>query len=959
MPERLLMPVLAVGWALVTFLGQGLLIGLAVALSLRLARGRSADLRYAIASAGLLVMAACPVWSTARGIASGRWEPRVVLVPISPVGGATERKAHAVEVKPIAPVFVGRPSRGSEPGVIPSGGPRAMSPARGWRERVEAGLPYVVGAWMVGVGLFALRLLKGLAEVGALTRSGLVEPTGELLATIGRLAERAGVGRRVGWFFSERVEVPTVVGWLRPRILIPMESLAKLTLDQLEALLAHELAHVLRHDYVVNLLQVGVESLLFFHPAVWWVSGRMRLERENCCDDMAVALCGGDRRRLALALFRFEEQRGSTLKLSASGGSLVARIRRLVAPASYSRSSRAASGWAGAGILAMALALFALPWLAAPTRAKEEAPPSGKPTVHGRVVDEQGKPIAGATVRLYRREGRYERRHPLVSQTTSAADGAYALEAPLRKLERARPGSLPPYVLIADYPGKAVGWRTIPLKSEAFEGDILLTAPNERSITVVDGEGTLVPGVKVTTFAMGDPASASPHFRDVMELLRPDDGPLTAMTDANGRATFRQLPQTESGFVATKQGLAEGYALQKQDEIRMTPSGSLRGALVDLDGQALPGIKVVLAADFMWDFENAITDDRGQFSFQDLRARGWDMSAWGPGSKPGNGTYKVWIEDDRFAVPTQAVTIEPEEQGSINLQAGPAGIIRATVTEQGTNKPVPNIRVWGFDRVTGSSRRLNAHTDENGVATFHLAPATVSLSISGPPDGFFILGDLRWDQDATRTFDFPGGEAEITLKMPRLDGPLFNVSGICTLADGRPAAGVEVNSSAGHFLTSTAMGLIPKRLTDAAGRFTLEGVPAGQMLNIYAEADGRKLAGTTQVQLPLKANPAFSVKVSLAPTVEVEKVILDQQNHPIASRKYLVTPKVGDDPFPFQRRTVESDELGRIKLDGIVRGLKYEVVEETPPLSNGLMMRINGKPDSYEGILILAPDDAK
>src|SRR5207237_4946041 len=91
---------------------------------------------------------------------------------------------------------------------------------------------------------------------------------------------------------SALVDVPTVVGWLRPAILLPIAALASLSPEQVEAILAHELAHIRRHDYAVNVLQTFAETLLFYHPAVWWVSKRIRVEREHCCDDVAVAVCG-------------------------------------------------------------------------------------------------------------------------------------------------------------------------------------------------------------------------------------------------------------------------------------------------------------------------------------------------------------------------------------------------------------------------------------------------------------------------------------------------------------------------------------------------------------------------------------------------------------------------------------------------------------------------------------------
>src|SRR5262249_26688490 len=124
---------------------------------------------------------------------------------------------------------------------------------------------------------------------------------------------------------------PMVIGWLRPVILLPASAMTGLTPQQLEAIIAHELAHIRRHDYLINLLQAVIETLLFYHPAVWWVSRRIRQEREHCCDDLAVAVCG-DALTYARALLEMERLRaaGPQLAMAANGGLLMNRIRRLV-----------------------------------------------------------------------------------------------------------------------------------------------------------------------------------------------------------------------------------------------------------------------------------------------------------------------------------------------------------------------------------------------------------------------------------------------------------------------------------------------------------------------------------------------------------------------------------------------------------------------------------------------------
>lgn len=151
------------------------------------------------------------------------------------------------------------------------------------------------------------------------------------------MASRLGLRRAVHIVDSLLMDTPTVVGWLRPVILLPIAALANLTPAQVEAILAHELAHIRRHDYLVNLLQTLAETLLFYHPAVWWVSGRIRSEREHCCDTVAVEACG-DALGYAAALAELESSRTgrpfptgqAALALAATGGSLLERVRRVL-----------------------------------------------------------------------------------------------------------------------------------------------------------------------------------------------------------------------------------------------------------------------------------------------------------------------------------------------------------------------------------------------------------------------------------------------------------------------------------------------------------------------------------------------------------------------------------------------------------------------------------------------------
>ena len=192
-------------------------------------------------------------------------------------------------------------------------------------------LSWVVIVWLAGAIVFWVRLAGGWV-LTARMRSMLVRRAPpEWQERFRKLGAQIGISRPVRLLVSALVQVPTVVGWLRPMVLVPVGALGGLPAEHLEALLLHELAHIRRHDYLINILQGVAESLLFYHPAVWWVSGHIRGERELCCDDLAVSI-GGDALTYARALAQLESYRPAHLSaaIAANGGSLPDRIARLL-----------------------------------------------------------------------------------------------------------------------------------------------------------------------------------------------------------------------------------------------------------------------------------------------------------------------------------------------------------------------------------------------------------------------------------------------------------------------------------------------------------------------------------------------------------------------------------------------------------------------------------------------------
>jgi beta-lactamase regulating signal transducer with metallopeptidase domain len=225
---------------------------------------------------------------------------------------------------------------------------RAETPSgASWRRRLEDASAALVPFWLIGVLILSARLALGWCAVAGLRRSAVSPLPDGLADRVGVLATRLRIRRVVHVLQSAAVTVPTTIGWLRPIVLVPASALSGLSLVQLEAIIAHELAHVRRHDYAVNILQTVADILLFYHPACWWMSRRIRHEREHCCDDVAVAVCG-DAVAYATALTDLESLRSErTLALAATDGPLLQRVRRVIAPVT---PRHATSPWAAAAV---------------------------------------------------------------------------------------------------------------------------------------------------------------------------------------------------------------------------------------------------------------------------------------------------------------------------------------------------------------------------------------------------------------------------------------------------------------------------------------------------------------------------------------------------------------------------------------------------------------------------------
>jgi TonB family protein len=408
--------VATLGWTLLHFLWQGAVVGVLFGLALTMTARASAPTRYRVALACLVLLAACPV---------------ITFIWLSPeYAGATA--GIAILSTPGATVML----------------TAAANTASDWRALIDPWLPWAVLVWAAGVTFMTGRLLVEWREVRRLTRLDIEPLSHAWQLRVARLRATLGVQRAVAVLQSARVHVPLVVGWLKPVILVPMGALAGLTPEQLELILMHELAHIRRNDYLVNLLQVVVETLLFYHPVVRWVSRVLREERENCCDDLVVAN-SGDALGYARALTELAGAQSLALQTSvgSDGGKLLSRIKRIVA---VREPTRVATHWSVGALLAVfGLSLSGLLHpMGAPVTREEATPPapvSAEPTlpvapapVHTAAVDVPARQAPAKAVRPSPPQPAAKR-----SVAEAASGSAVAIEAPPSSAEVAAKQAVP------------------------------------------------------------------------------------------------------------------------------------------------------------------------------------------------------------------------------------------------------------------------------------------------------------------------------------------------------------------------------------------------------------------------------------------------------------------------------------------------------------------------------------
>lgn len=343
------------GWTIVHSFWQGIVIAVPLGLLLRLQKHRSASSRYLTACVGLLLLFTWPLLSF------------TMLVRSTDSSRSVASKANSESSQALSHVSRSSPEfSGPITHTTKFDEPNTQEPMATVTPTVGGGMEgtwmsAIAALWLIGISLMVVRLCVGVWCISSLRRRATLVQDTRLNSCFSQLIERMKFRYPLLLLESVELQVPVVMGALQPVIIVPTSFMTGFSISEVESILAHELAHVRRWDWLVNLVQSVIEVILFYHPIAWWISGEIRRERENCCDDVAIAVCG-DPVVMAKALLHLDEARcdASVLAMSARGGSLIRRIRRLVLP----MESKGFSRWnAGLVVLVVSIALVSAVWM--------------------------------------------------------------------------------------------------------------------------------------------------------------------------------------------------------------------------------------------------------------------------------------------------------------------------------------------------------------------------------------------------------------------------------------------------------------------------------------------------------------------------------------------------------------------------------------------------------------------
>lgn len=867
------------GWTLIHFLWQGTAIGLLAALALSLWRS-SAPLRHGVAALGLLGCALLPIGTF---FLLGH-HPVVVSEPIAPAAATPRVPVRVVTGEAIDPLLEAAELKAS-----------AEAAARG-----PAWMPWLVAGWSVGVLVLSLQLAVGWWRIHRLKRGALPLEDEEWIRRLLRLQSALGVKQTVRIMRSALVIVPQVVGWLRPVIFLPARVLTGLTPEQIDLLLAHELAHIRRHDYLVNVLQSLVEVALFYHPVVWWLSAQIRREREICCDELVLQM-GSDRASYAQMLVELSALNlsGDRLAVPAQGGKLRERIERLlgVTPGRGGRARLA--GLAILLLLVVGLGLVVV---------KKMAQRDTGPQVVGRTVDAAGQPLAGITV------------YDPVTKEKAMSDRSGIFVLPWPQADKKCHG------LLVAVGSDAIGWKHKHLKPRT-DGNTkpqvtLKLEKLSESLRgrVTDEKGAALAGALVQVERLEIP-SGDTVAQPIGGLPEhPLWSRLRTTTDENGEYVLPVPAASKVRLEVSRKDRAFVYRWDVQpgkvEEFVLPPGGSITGRATNrANGAPIAG--QVVRAQYIEELNPAkrnyvlpqemlaMTDDQGRYHFDNVRL----------------GYFRVML--DRSSTATPKNDLVPDQPVKVEVTAGQAahadifalaGVkVSGRVVSQDTGTPLEKEMSVSFALKTteqtgpGSWRNYqNFWTKKDGSFETYLLP------------GVYEFWAYAGDEKSPRTeVTVQAGEPPSPVEVVMLSG-LAEIKLKIRTSDGK---GVLGNSDVRLWKAGERNEIYS---TKNGNEFTFNYLRAGEKVRVFADAKG--YAFWVSPELIVGQTPKL-IEVTLEPVAQTSltgTVMNGLTRQPLAGAR-IATWKEAQGITWREFDETKTDAQGVFRIDGLRLGERISV----------------------------------
>ncbi len=951
--------------ALAHFLWQACLIGAMFALALRVFDRQAAQTRYACGLASLGALALCVpvtaalIWNTeleANAIANSSVSTNA-LVNIPNAMDATPTKA--IDGRSIGVLE-------SQPNTTPNSQLDATVSIRTWN--VQKWAPWVLSLYVLGVAGFAGRLLLGVAAGRTLRHASQPVTDSALIDTMVRASRRVGLTTVPVVRWCESVLTPAVVGVLRPIILLPLVCGSGMSPEAWEQVLLHEFSHIRRRDHIVNFLQNTLESLLFFHPVVWYVSRRVRLEREFCCD---AAVVGGTNNATAYAellidltqRMRRAPQAGelSAVAMTGSKSQLSQRVERLLARditqqgrAGGARLIETASLLA-IGLVLGACLLFALhrpvvagtpadepteqtAQVAQASESSDEKP--GPNEIVGTIIDANGNPLSDVLVDVWSW-------HP-GNETTTDEQGHYRLDVGDQRgrveLRISKDGFSPFYNEVQP---KGVELNVTLDNRTLIEGTVRDTQGKPVADAVVQGlqgtkqaDGVMIGDIRTKTTTSADGTYRLFVFPDVYELR--------VVVPGVGVARLSNIEAANDATTPVDIALSAGVRFEAQ--VIDTGSGQPLQDLVlwswrdpEVLGKSDASGKLVIDGLLPGEFEFNVGYGEKQ-TFPGTTIEGYF-----------NGPLGRWWSPDAV-VPWQKKAIEPNQfqrnfddltfnlvvgMGPVTIEAE-RGIEFAGIVVDPDDNPVAGATVAPAKTGSGNSltgdTRYSVKTEDDG-----------SFSVVMPAGNDFEYNLVVHDGDYQQWRQWANG-----VTTPLRTKPGYNVKGLklklsrpsvvrgkVTLPGGEPAAGLEVRAHAADLRENRYYDPTTKSGDD--GTFELRFVRPGkqyiQVEPFYLAAGAAPRPSTKLVELEegqvlegieLTSEPTQQPAAAAANIDRVFKVkVVDQQDQPVVGARVIVANVldptassffVGDRPGLEERmedaKFLETNADGIVELDG-------------------------------------------